>query len=58
MGDDGDRLHDWRFDTKTEADAAVLDEIYASNSAMSQNTTLAGLLSRDTQMHELAGDIP
>ena len=29
MGDDGDRLHDWRFDAKTEADAAILDEIYA-----------------------------
>ena len=34
MGDDGDRLHDWRFDAKTEADAAILDEIYASNGAV------------------------
>src|SRR5260221_922522 len=34
MGDDGDRLHDWRFDAKTETDAAVLDEIYASNGAV------------------------
>jgi hypothetical protein len=29
MGDDGDRLHDWRFDAKTETDAAIVDEIYA-----------------------------
>src|SRR5262245_46645904 len=34
MGDGGDRLHDWRFDAKTEADAAILDEIYASNGAV------------------------
>jgi dihydrofolate reductase len=34
MGDDGDRLHDWRFDAKTETDAAILDEIYASNGAV------------------------
>ena len=34
MGDDGDRLHDWRFDAKTETDAAVLDEIYAANGAV------------------------
>jgi dihydrofolate reductase len=30
MGDGGDRLHDWMFDAKTETDAAILDEIYAS----------------------------
>ena len=29
-GDDPARLHDWMFDEKTETDAAVLDEIYAS----------------------------
>jgi dihydrofolate reductase len=34
MGDGGDWLHDWRFDAKTEADAAILDEIYASNGAV------------------------
>ena len=34
MGDDGDRLHDWRFDAKTEADAAIVDEIYASTGAV------------------------
>ena len=34
MGDGGDRLHDWRFDAKTETDAAVLEEIYASNGAV------------------------
>ena len=30
MGDDGDRLHDWMFDAKTETDAAIVDEKYAS----------------------------
>jgi hypothetical protein len=30
MGDDGDRLHDWKFDAKTETDDAIVDEIYAS----------------------------
>ena len=25
MGDGGDRLHDWRFDAKTEADAAIVE---------------------------------
>jgi len=34
MGDDGDRLHDWRFDAKTEIDAAIVDEIYASTGAV------------------------
>ena len=34
MGDDGDRLHDWRFDAKTETDAAIVDEIYASTGAV------------------------
>jgi dihydrofolate reductase len=33
MGDDGDRLHDWMFDAKTETDAAIVDEIYASTGA-------------------------
>jgi hypothetical protein len=28
------------------------------NGEMSQNTALAGLLSRDTHMRKLAGDIP
>jgi hypothetical protein len=27
MGDDGDRLHDWKFDAKTETDDAIVDEI-------------------------------
>jgi hypothetical protein len=27
MGDGGERLHDWLFDAKTEADAAVGEEI-------------------------------
>ena len=30
MGDRGDRLHDWMFDAKTETDAAIVDEIFAS----------------------------
>src|SRR3712207_4866007 len=33
MGDGGERLHDWRFDAKTETDAAIVDEIYASTGA-------------------------
>src|SRR5260370_4650573 len=34
MGDDGDRLHDWRFDAKTETDAKVFDEFRASTGAV------------------------
>jgi dihydrofolate reductase len=34
MGDDGERLHDWRFDAKTETDAAIVDEIYESTGAV------------------------
>jgi dihydrofolate reductase len=34
MGDDGDRLHDWMFDAKTETDAAIVDELYASTGAV------------------------
>ena len=34
MGDGGDRLHDWKFDAKTETDAAIVDEIYASTGAV------------------------
>ena len=34
MGDDGDRLHDWRFDAKTETDAAIVDESYQSTGAV------------------------
>src|SRR5512132_2408808 len=34
MGDDGDRLHDWMFDAKTETDAAIVDEKYASTGAI------------------------
>ena len=33
-GDDPGRLHDWRFGAKTEADAAILDEIYESTGAV------------------------
>lgn len=34
MGDDGDRLHDWMFDAKTETDAAIVDEKFASTGAI------------------------
>lgn len=34
MGDGGDRLHDWMFDAKTEADARIVDEMYTSTGAV------------------------
>ena len=34
LGDDPGRLHDWMFDAKTEADAAIVDELYASTGAV------------------------
>lgn len=34
MGDGGDRLHDWMFDTKTAVDAEIIDEKYASTGAV------------------------
>jgi dihydrofolate reductase len=33
-GNDPGRLHDWRFDAKTEADAKIVDELYASTGAV------------------------
>ena len=33
-GNDPGRLHDWRFDAKTEIDAAIVDEIYESTGAV------------------------
>lgn len=33
-GHDPGRLHDWRFDAKTEADVAIVEEIYASTGAI------------------------
>ena len=30
LGDDGERLHDWMFDAKTETDAKIVDEKYTS----------------------------
>ena len=33
-GHDPGRLHDWRFDAKTETDVAILHEIYASTGAV------------------------
>src|SRR6266508_1440091 len=34
MGDGGERLHDWMFDAKTDTDAAIVDEKYASTGAV------------------------
>src|SRR5687768_5136708 len=34
LGDNGERLHDWRFDAKTDADAKIVDEIYATTGAV------------------------
>ena len=34
LGDDPGRLHDWMFDAKTETDAAIVDELYASTGAV------------------------
>lgn len=33
-GHDPGRLHDWRFDVKTDTDAAIVDQIYASTGAV------------------------
>ena len=34
LGDGGERLHDWRFDAKTETDAKIVEEKYASTGAV------------------------
>jgi dihydrofolate reductase len=34
LGDNGERLHDWMFDTKTEADAKITEEQYATTGAV------------------------
>jgi dihydrofolate reductase len=34
MGDGGERLHDWKFDAKTETDLAIVDEIASSTGAV------------------------
>ena len=34
LGDGGDRLHDWMFDAKTESDAKIVEELYASTGAV------------------------
>jgi dihydrofolate reductase len=34
LGDDAGRLHEWMFAAKTDADAAVLDEVYARAGAI------------------------
>ena len=34
LGDNGEHLHDWRFDAKTDADARIVDETYASTGAV------------------------
>jgi dihydrofolate reductase len=33
-GNDPGRLHDWRFEAKTETDVAIVDELYASTGAV------------------------
>jgi dihydrofolate reductase len=33
-GHDPGRLHDWRFDAKTDADVAIVDELYAATGAV------------------------
>ena len=34
LGNGGERLHDWMFDAKTDADAEVVAEVYASTGAI------------------------
>ena len=34
MGDDGDRLHDWRFDARTPTDEAIVADLYATTGAV------------------------
>ena len=34
LGDGGERLHDWMFDAKTDADARIVDERYATTGAV------------------------
>jgi dihydrofolate reductase len=34
LGDDAGRLHDWMFDARTDADAEILDELYARTGAI------------------------
>lgn len=34
LGDGGERLHDWMFDAKTEADAAMVKDMYATTGAV------------------------
>jgi dihydrofolate reductase len=34
LGDNGERLHDWMFDAKTDADVRIVDETYATTGAV------------------------
>lgn len=34
LGDNGERLHDWMFDAKTDTDARIVDELYATTGAV------------------------
>jgi dihydrofolate reductase len=34
LGDGGERLHDWMFDAKTDADGAIVEEAYKSTGAV------------------------
>src|ERR1041384_751151 len=34
LGDNGERLHDWMFDAKTDADAKISEELYATTGSV------------------------
>lgn len=34
LGDNGEQLHDWMFDAKTDTDARIVDELYATTGAV------------------------
>jgi dihydrofolate reductase len=34
LGDDGSRLHEWMFHAKTDADAEIVEEVYATTGAI------------------------
>lgn len=34
LGDNGEQLHDWMFDAKTDTDARIMDELYATTGAV------------------------
>jgi hypothetical protein len=44
LGRDGERLHDWMFDRKTDPDAEIVDETSARSSSASECSTSARVL--------------